>query len=255
MGPLTAAKTQSLYQSKRRAFATLISPCAAKGAGVVAAMARRLPQIPFLCVATRWTRDAEPEVAALRRLPNVVVAPGAPSERMDERVWSRTRVLLAPSLWPEPFGLVAVEASLRGIPALCTATAGLREADVAKMALPCDVMMDIHCQKTFARESGAGDVAAAFAALSDEDRDALRRGGNAPPFRAAVAADAERTAAPFAETLRPLFDDAANLRAAAAASRAAAEAHVGDRRHALAALLRGLDPGWPCWVRPPPGAA
>ena len=39
-----------------------------------------------------------------------------------------TRILLAPSLWPESFGYVVIEAMLRGIPVLASDIGGLPEA-------------------------------------------------------------------------------------------------------------------------------
>merc|ERR1712187_824288 len=45
-------------------------------------------------------------------------------------IYRRTAILLVPSLWPEAFGLVAIEAQLRGIPVISTATYGLLEANM-----------------------------------------------------------------------------------------------------------------------------
>jgi glycosyltransferase involved in cell wall biosynthesis len=42
-----------------------------------------------------------------------------------EAVWARTDLLVVPSLWPEPFGLVGPEAGLRGIPAAAFASGGI----------------------------------------------------------------------------------------------------------------------------------
>ena len=76
--------------------------------------------------------------------------PGAPSEKMDAEVWRRTRILIAPSLWPEPFGLVAIEASLRGIPAISTDVAGLREANVnAEFVVPTPLVHDVEIDATY----------------------------------------------------------------------------------------------------------
>jgi glycosyltransferase involved in cell wall biosynthesis len=45
-----------------------------------------------------------------------------------EEVFARTKILLVPSLWYEGFGLVAMEAMLRGIPVIASGTGGLAEA-------------------------------------------------------------------------------------------------------------------------------
>ena len=229
-------------------FATLISPCAAKGAAIVAEVARRCPDVPFLCVSTRWTRDSEAEIQALKRLSNVVFASGVPSERMDAQVWRRTRVLLAPSVWPEPFGLVAVEAALRGIPVLSTNLAGLRESNVTGRVLPCPLLMDIHVQRTFACADGR-DVVAAFEGLSDGERAALRSGTPVAPFAPATPADVARAAEPFVAALRELTDADGALETAAARALKTALDHVELRQHSLARVLRGLDVARPPWVR------
>ena len=256
---LDAGLTRELYRATGRdapdsaqtnVFVTLISPCAAKGAAVVADVARRCPDVPFLCVSTRWTRDTEAEVAALKRLPNVTFAGGVPSERMDAHVWRRTKVLLAPSIWPEPFGLVAVEAALRGIPVLSTDLAGLGEANVTGQRFRCPLLMDIHCQKTFAAVDDR-DPVAAFEALDDAQRRDLRAGGAAGPLGPATPADVARAAAPFVAELRRLVDDPTALAAAADRARTAAKAHVADRQHTLAGQLRAVDPTRPPWVRVP----
>ena len=253
--PLTAEICRELHRATgpesdgpTNLFATLISPCAAKGAAIVAELARRCPDVPFLCVSTRWTRDSEAEIQALKRLPNVVFASGVPSERMDAQVWRRTRVLLAPSVWPEPFGLVAVEAALRGIPVLSTNLAGLRESNVTGRVLPCPLLMDIHVQKTFACADGR-DVVAAFEGLSDGERAALRSGTPVAPFAPATPADVARAAEPFVAALRELTDADGALETAAARALKAALDHVELRQHSLARVLRGLDVARPPWVR------
>ncbi|HEX2093819.1 MAG TPA: glycosyltransferase family 4 protein [Longimicrobiaceae bacterium] len=42
-----------------------------------------------------------------------------------ERLWAETDLLVVPSLWPEPFGLVGPEAGLRGVPAAAFAVGGI----------------------------------------------------------------------------------------------------------------------------------
>ena len=105
-------------------YVTFISPCAPKGLSILAAIAPRLPQVKFLCVATAWTNAVVQHI--LKRFPNVVVEAGAPDVDVFYR---RTKVLLVPSIWPEAFGLVATEAAARGIPVVSTDFGGLTEAN------------------------------------------------------------------------------------------------------------------------------
>lgn len=102
---------------------TLINPCAYKGLPIFLELARLMPQVPFAGVLT-WGTTPD-DRAALERLPNISLWP--PVDDIDD-VLRRTRVLLVPSLWDEAFGLVVVEAMLRGIPVLASHMGGLPEA-------------------------------------------------------------------------------------------------------------------------------
>ena len=50
-----------------------------------------------------------------------------------EQVWKKIKVLLVPSLWLEAWGLVVVEAQLRGIPVISSNRGGIPEA---KLGIP-----------------------------------------------------------------------------------------------------------------------
>ena len=104
-------------------FVTMINVSPLKGVALVLQLARGMPQVAFAAVPTWGTTEAA--VDLLGAEPNVTLLEPSPD---IEDILRRTRVLLAPSLWQEAFGLVAVESMLRGIPVLAADVAGLREA-------------------------------------------------------------------------------------------------------------------------------
>lgn len=101
---------------------TLINPLPAKGSSLFYALAERMPDVPFLAVEGGYQSSQQ-----VRRpdLPNVTWVPHTQDMRTD--VWSKTRVLLMPSI-QESYGMVAVEAAASGIPTIAHPTKGLREA-------------------------------------------------------------------------------------------------------------------------------
>lgn len=104
-------------------FVTLINPCAVKGISIFLQLAQLFPDVKFAAVLT-WGATST-EVAALKQLPNVQIL--QPVDDIDE-IFAQTRILLVPSLWDEAFGLIVVEAMLRGIPVLASNVGGLPEA-------------------------------------------------------------------------------------------------------------------------------
>jgi amino acid adenylation domain-containing protein/non-ribosomal peptide synthase protein (TIGR01720 family) len=102
---------------------TIVNPCAVKGISIFLEVARRMPDVAFGAVPTWGTSDEERR--ALERTPNVRVLQAS---RDFDRILEQTRVLLVPSLWREAFGMVVVEAMLRGIPVLTSDAGGLPEA-------------------------------------------------------------------------------------------------------------------------------
>lgn len=102
---------------------TMINPCVEKGLPIFLGLADSHPHLDFAAVPT-WGADPA-TLAALSSRPNVRLI-----EARDDvgEVLAGTRVLVAPSLWPETFGYVVVEAMLRGIPTLASNMGGMPEA-------------------------------------------------------------------------------------------------------------------------------
>lgn len=101
----------------------MVNPCAVKGLSIFLALAERLPDIPFSAL-VGWGTTSD-DRAALSRLPNVRILESVPD---INDVLAETRILLMPSLWYEGFGLIAMEAMLRGIPVLASDSGGLIDA-------------------------------------------------------------------------------------------------------------------------------
>ncbi|HTS64727.1 MAG TPA: glycosyltransferase family 4 protein [Candidatus Acidoferrales bacterium] len=102
---------------------TMVNPCAVKGISIFLAVAERMPDREFGALPGWGT--TQQDRCALARLPNVAILP---NPRNIEDVLARTCVLLMPSLWYEGFGLIAMEAMLRGIPVVSSDAGGLAEA-------------------------------------------------------------------------------------------------------------------------------
>lgn len=109
-------------------FITMINPCDLKGLPIFTSLARAFPDLPFAAVPT-WGAN-EDVLDTLQRLPNLRIL--TPADNIED-ILARTRVLLVPSLWPESFGYVVIEAMLRGVPVLASDVGGLPEA---KLGVP-----------------------------------------------------------------------------------------------------------------------
>lgn len=115
-----------------RGAVTLVNSSLPKGLPIFLDLARAFPGVPFATVPT-WEMGVAPNDPALAELPaNVALVPPVANPEID-RIYEQVRVLVAPSLLHEAFGLVVVEAMLRGIPVLASDVGGLPEA---KLGVP-----------------------------------------------------------------------------------------------------------------------
>lgn len=104
-----------------RAFVTFVHPSPHKGLFLFARLAdmlgSRRPDIPVLVVQSGHTAGALNSIPGLdfSKYPQIMAAPAVPK---PADYFALTRLLLVPSVWEEPFGRVAAEAMINGVPAL-----------------------------------------------------------------------------------------------------------------------------------------
>lgn len=106
-----------------RGSVLMINPCQVKGIGIFIQLARRFPDVAFQALAG-WGTTSD-DRRAMTQLPNIQVIESVGN---IEEALAQARVLLMPSLWYEGFGLIAMEAMLRGIPVISSDSGGLVEA-------------------------------------------------------------------------------------------------------------------------------
>jgi glycosyltransferase involved in cell wall biosynthesis len=99
---------------------TLVNPVKEKGQDLFLALARSRRDLGFLAV-EGWY----PVEFAIKGETNVEYLP---QQEDMSAVYSRTKILLVPSQWDEPFGRVVVEAGFFGIPVIASDRGGLAEA-------------------------------------------------------------------------------------------------------------------------------
>lgn len=113
-----------------RAFVTFVHPAPHKGLWLFARLAdmlgSRRPDIPILVVQSGQSGGALNTIPGIdfTRYPQIMAAPPVPK---PADYFALTRLLLVPSVWEEPFGRVAAEAMINGIPALVGTRGSLPE--------------------------------------------------------------------------------------------------------------------------------
>ena len=105
--------------SESRAFVTFVHPAPHKGLLLFARLAdmlgSRRPDIPVLVVQSGQSGGALNSIPGIDfgRYPQIMAAPPVPK---PADYFALTRILLVPSVWEEPFGRVAAEAMINGVP-------------------------------------------------------------------------------------------------------------------------------------------
>ena len=183
-------------------YVTLINANKVKGLDNFLEIARRLPQVRFLLQESWKLKDDALAAlqARLKDLPNVTFLHRVSDMR---QVYRQTRLLLAPSIWEEGFGMVAVEAQSCGIPVIASVRGGLPES-VGNGGLLIKDYKNVDAWVT-AVESVLGDQTR-YAALSEQALAHAGSGDFSPPelarrFLATCQAPAPGTGA-LAKTLR-----------------------------------------------------
>lgn len=108
-------------------FITMINPHRVKGLETFLEIARKLPDQRFLMVES-WPLAADDKRSLLdtiSRIGNIEYSDRVPN---IEIIYRKTKLLLAPSIWEEAFGRVAIEAESFGIPVIASTRGGLPEA-------------------------------------------------------------------------------------------------------------------------------
>jgi len=102
-----------------RAFVTFVNPAPHKGLFLFARLAdmlgSRRPDIPVLVVQSGRSGGSLNNIPGIdfSRYPQLMAAPPVQTPR---EYFALTRILLVPSVWEEPFGRVAAEAMVNGVP-------------------------------------------------------------------------------------------------------------------------------------------
>jgi glycosyltransferase involved in cell wall biosynthesis len=108
-----------LAPTDTRAFLTFVNPAPHKGVWLFARLAdvlgSRRPDIPIMVVQSGQTAGWLNRMKGIdfTRYPQIMAAPPVPR---PAEYFALTRLLLVPSVWDEPFGRVAAEAMINGIP-------------------------------------------------------------------------------------------------------------------------------------------
>ncbi len=117
----------SYIAPRNPANVTFVNPYPEKGRDIALEVARACPQIPFTFVES-WPLGPE-EIGYLRNqaeaLPNLTLRRRT---RDMKNVYSKAKLILAPSLCEEAWGRVATEAHFSGIPVVASNKGGLPEA-------------------------------------------------------------------------------------------------------------------------------
>lgn len=111
------------FENFNEEYILCVNPCQVKGISLLLALAEKHSLQKFAVVPS-WGTTAS-DMSSLKQLANVTVF-----ERQSDlnKLFEKVKLLLVPSLWGEGFGMITVDAMLRGIPVIASNVGGLAEA-------------------------------------------------------------------------------------------------------------------------------
>lgn len=119
-------KDKYLSENRESKFITMINPNVLKGRDIFIEIASKLPEKQFLSVGGWYSNNYREffQNNVYNRFSNIIYEE---STNNMKSIYSKTSVLLFPSLCEETFGRVIIESFLNGIPVLATKVGALRE--------------------------------------------------------------------------------------------------------------------------------
>lgn len=121
--PIYGAPPFRRFESFGAELILMINPCIVKGIEIFVELAARFPDQKFGALRGWGTTAADR--AELAKHGNIELLGNV---RDIEEVMARAKMLLMPSIWYEGFGLIVMEAMLRGVPVISSDSGGLMEA-------------------------------------------------------------------------------------------------------------------------------
>ncbi|CAG7561871.1 unnamed protein product [Fusarium equiseti] len=126
-------------------YIAMVNPCPVKGASIFIDLAKACPQYDFLAFMS-WGCN-EKVANQIKAQPNITARPSCVN---PEDLWCDIKILVVPSLWCEAWGMVVVEAHLRGIPVVSSDAGAVPEA-----MLGLDYMIPVNAISGAHDETGA----------------------------------------------------------------------------------------------------
>ncbi|HAN44424.1 MAG TPA: hypothetical protein DCP97_03435 [Ruminococcaceae bacterium] len=124
------------YGNFKEGYITMLNPCAYKGICIFTKLAEMLPYADFAAVPTWGTTSRDIEMLKCYKNIHILNA----TENIEE-IYSKSRIVLVPSLWAEAKSRTIVEAMARGIPVLASDAGGNPEAKLGvEYVLPVNPM-------------------------------------------------------------------------------------------------------------------